>query len=211
MVHMSKVKAKIYREMRKKIKLNKFLNELKKNEHNIILFGSPYHSNMGDHAQTYCILNWLKSNYPGYKVHVFTLLDCDESLYSSIRKNIKKDDKIFFHSGYHLTDIYREQDVYVRIAELFPDYKITIFPQTINYLDKKNEDITANIFNKHGNINLLCRDEISYKTAQSKFQRCKLYLYPDIVTSLIGTRKFYHQRNGILFCMRNDREAFYNK
>ena len=37
----------------------------------------------------------------------------------------------------------------------------------------------------------------------------KLLLYPDIVTSLIGRRKYNNHRDAVLFCMRNDGETFY--
>ena len=32
----------------------------------VFLFCSPFHPNMGDHAQTYCIQKWYKENYPDY-------------------------------------------------------------------------------------------------------------------------------------------------
>lgn len=197
------------------IKIKKYLifqntkKLLKEDNPIIFFFGSPYHSNMGDQAQTYCALEWFKNNYPTYKVCVFTLMDISDMLYKTIRKNIRKEDKIFIHSGYHLTDMYKEQDMYCNVIQMFPDYKITIFPQTINYFNKENESKTSKIFNSHSDINLFCRDEVSYKTAEKIFYNCNKYLYPDIVTSLIGTKQFNSNRDGILFCMRNDREALY--
>lgn len=38
-----------------------------------------------------------------------------------------------------------------------------------------------------------------------------MYLFPDIVTLLIGLRKYKNERNGILFCLRDDIEAHYSK
>ena len=108
-----------------------------------------------------------------------------------------------------MTDLYHEQDVYCRVAQLFQDFPIIIFPQTVNYVHTTNLIKTANIFNKHGRILLMCRDEFSYKIAEQYFINCRLLLYPDIVTSLIGTKTFTNNREGILFCMRNDKEAFY--
>ena len=57
---------------------------------------------------------------------------------------------------------------------------------------------------------MLCRDEVSYGKAKEMFGTTKLLLYPDIVTSLIGTRKYDNPRNGVLFCMRDDIEAYYS-
>lgn len=43
------------------------------------------------------------------------------------------------------------------------------------------------------------------------FGNTRLLLFPDIVTSLIGTMTFNGQRAGILLCARNDIESLYGK
>lgn len=174
------------------------------------VFGSPGHSNMGDQAQTYCIEKWINTNYKEHQVIIFTYQTATDKVIKAIRTNIGSNDLLFCHSGYHLTDLYNTKKVYCKIAQTFPDYKILIFPQTINFIKNKEEEkMVANIFNAHGNITLLCRDEYSYQLGQKLFTGCKLLLYPDIVTSLIGSLQYFQKRNGILFCMRNDVEAFY--
>lgn len=175
----------------------------------IFLFGSPFHCNMGDQAQTYCIINWFKEYYFDYGIYIFRLPETHPILLRVLRKTIRKKDMLVFHSGYHMTDLYHEQDVYCKVIQLFPDYPIIVFPQTINYLNEKRLVETALIFNSHKRIILMCRDEQSYKIAQENFVNCKLLLYPDIVTSLIGTRQYNYERKGVLFCMRNDIEAYY--
>jgi exopolysaccharide biosynthesis predicted pyruvyltransferase EpsI len=177
---------------------------------NIYLFGTPNHSNMGDQAQTYCIINWMNKNYPEHTVHTFYLKNSTNRILQYLRKNINKEDKIFCHSGYHLTNLYDEQRIYSQLVRMFPDFPIVIFPQTINYTLPEAARETAALFNNHKNLTILCRDEVSFKTAQTLFNKCHLLLYPDVVTSLIGTKQFNHERNGILFCIRNDKEAFYN-
>ena len=67
----------------------------------------------------------------------------------------------------------------------------------------------SRIFGNRKNLTLLCRDEVSYQKAKEMFGSTKLLLYPDIVTSLIGTRTYDNTRDGVLFCMRDDIEAFY--
>lgn len=191
--------------------LQKFIKIIFRQGNTIFLFGSPFHSNMGDQAQTYCICKWFQQYYPNYNFYIFRYTESYNFLIKLIRKTIRRKDLIVFHSGYHLTDLYREQDVYCQIVKLFPDFPIIIFPQTINYLHSINLTATAKIFNSHKNILLMCRDEKSYDTAKKYFYNCKLLLYPDIVTSLIGTKHYSHKREGILFCMRNDVEAFYTK
>lgn len=176
----------------------------------VFLFGSPFHSNLGDQAQTECIVNWIEHNLPGYKVFISTYINTTPRLLRKIRKYIRKKDILLCHSGYHMTDLYDEQSHYLRLAELFPDHPLTILPQTLHYRDNSHAQATADILNSHPNCTLFCRDEHSYETAKELFGRCRLFLYPDIVTSLIGKVSLAnHPRQGILFCMRNDREAFY--
>ena len=55
----------------------------------------------------------------------------------------------------------------------------------------------------------LARDEVSYRKAEEMFPDIKVELYPDIVTSLIGTKHYSQNRNGILMCCRDDLEKFY--
>ncbi|MGC3978507.1 MAG: polysaccharide pyruvyl transferase family protein [Paludibacteraceae bacterium] len=182
------------------------------NQKRAFLFGSPRHSDMGDQAQTYCIQRWINKNYRQHHVIIFHQSNVTDQMITVLRKNIRPDDMIFFHSGYHLTDLYPVRKAYCKVASEFSDHKIVVFPQTVNFVtDKDIEKEVADTFNNHCNITLLCRDELSYSTAQSLFHRCKLHLYPDIVTSLIGTRYDDNaSKNGILFCMRKDKEAFYS-
>lgn len=191
-------------------RLANYIIETKKNKR-AFLFGAPNHSNMGDQAQILCIQEWIKKNYPEYTIVLLTYSESTDKILKAIRNHINKQDMLLFRSGYHLTDLYLMKDLYCDIVQLFSDYKIVIFPQTIHFINEKEKDRVAEIFNHHGNITLLCRDEVSYKTAQTSFLHCKLYLYPDIVTTLIGEKKYDTQRSGILFCIRNDKESLYGK
>lgn len=193
------------------IRINK---ELKRNRtcDKIYLFGSPNQVNLGDQAQTYCIEKWFNKNYPNHKIFTFTYYTITNTILKTIRQTIGKNDLIFIHSGYHITDLYNLIDKYCTIIRLFPERHIVIMPQTINFENDKNkEKIVSDIFNLHGNITLMCRDNISHQKAQHIFTNCKLLLFPDIVTSLIGTKKYSNKRDGILFCMRNDKEALYSR
>ena len=175
----------------------------------IFLFGTPYHPNMGDHAQTVCILKWLNENYPEFNIVKFSLINSSDRIINIIRMFIHSDDKIICHSGYHLTNLYHEQDVYFKLIKKFKDKAIVIFPQTINYTNNTALLEAQAVLNSHPNLTIMCRDEQSYATAQQFFSKVKLLLYPDIVTSLIGTKTFSYNRDGILFCMRDDIEAYY--
>lgn len=187
--------------------------ELIKSKHRAFLFGTPCHSNMGDQAQTYCTKLWIERNYPGYDViplQTNEVFDCNLKLLEYIRKHILPNDLVFLHSGYHTTDIYpMEEKMQRKIIEMFPDYRIVILPQTIMFKDKQYMTDAAKVYNLHPNLTLMCRDNVSYELAQKIFYNCKLICFPDIVTTLIGTKVYEEPRDGILFCMRNDCEAAY--
>ena len=175
----------------------------------VFLLGSPYHPNMGDHAQTYCILEWYKKNFPEYGILILRSTEASPLVIKILRRFIRKEDKIVCHSGYQLTDLYDEQRLFFRAISLFKDYPIVIFPNTIYYSTNEALDKAKDVINSHPDLTIMCRDENSYEIARKHFNHARLMLYPDIVTSMIGMRTYSNERDGILFCMRNDIEAYY--
>lgn len=176
----------------------------------VYLFGCPIHANIGDQAQTYCIEKWLQVNYPDYSVIKLDWSISYPLVLSLIRLLIKRVDLIFCHSGYFIVDHHSELPVYCKIVSKFPDHRIVILPQTINLSDKDIISKVSQIFNSHPRLYLLCRDEVSYEKAQKIFTECHLLLYPDVVTSMIGNKQYHGNRDGVLFCIRNDGEALYS-
>ncbi|MFD1957516.1 hypothetical protein ACFSL6_25940 [Paenibacillus thailandensis] len=66
--------------------------------------------------------------------------------------------------------------------------------QTIFYKKESEFDRTAQIFNKHKDVHLYVRDTLSFKLASEKFNRCCVYLSPDMAHQLwpirhAGTRR----------------------
>lgn len=180
----------------------------------IIYFGIPGHSNLGDQAQRYCILNWIDKNYHGYEVVQFTdkmIRDNRFGLIDRIKKITRIDDLIIMQSGYCTTDMNMPAEVMHRLVfENFSENKILVFPQTVNYSSDKEKMKSISAYNKHKNTTFLARDNVSYEMAQEYFKSFKIGLYPDVVTSLIGKYDFDSNRDGVLFCIRNDGEKLYN-
>ncbi len=178
----------------------------------IYVFGAPDHSNLGDNAQSYCIISWAKKHFPQHKVIVFRqFIGIEINIIKTLTKYIREEDLLFCHSGYHITDMYPLHIIYEAVVSSFPNNPVVIFPQTVNFKNQEAFNKLINIFDSHSNLTLLCRDEISYATAQKSFKNTRLLLFPDIVTSLIGCRSYSHKRDGVLFCMRNDIEALFSK
>ena len=184
---------------------------LKDGSKRIFIFGVPVHPNLGDLAQTMCWEAWFKENYSDYQIIKFNHMTSFVSALDVLYGKITEDDLIFFHSGYHLVDHHPELDVYCRVASKFKENKIIVLPQTINLIaeDKKQSVVAA--FSAHADLTLICRDDVSHQMARKIFVRNKLLLYPDVVTTLIGKRRYSNNRNGILFLVRDDIEAFYSK
>lgn len=185
-----------------------------KHDNVAFVFGAPFHSNMGDQAQSYCTELWIKSNYIGFLPVIietrFLQLN-NNKLLLMIKENIKQNDIIFLHSGYHTTDIYmREEQLQRDVIRLFPNHRIVILPQTINYTNPKEEDCSSEIYNRHNNLYLLARDDVSYEIARKVFPKVRLQLFPDIVTTQIGVQHFANKRKGILLCLRDDKEGKYS-
>ena len=177
-------------------------------------FGVPTHPNLGDQAQKCCILRWLRENYPGSPVVEITSRAFNRSkkqILAKLKSLIRTQDLIVMQSGYTMTGIHPDEESHRVITESFPDNTVVFFPQTILFVDEKRQDKTVRALEKNQHVILLTRDSISYETARKLFHGIRLLCFPDIVTSEIGRNCFDGKREGILFCMRNDAEQFYER
>jgi exopolysaccharide biosynthesis predicted pyruvyltransferase EpsI len=190
------------------------------------IVASPTHSNLGDQAQLICLEKWIRENYVGHKLvripvlvisahvaqvsgYLIAAIRC-KLVISLIKLFSGKNDIVFGHSGYFLIDHHSGWLSFARVATACPNLKMIIMPQTINFLNPSIHRQASRVFDSHLDLTILCRDEVSYQKAKDMFQHCRLLLYPDIVTSLIGTRDYsLSVRDGVLFCVRDDLEAFY--
>lgn len=191
----------------------------------VFILCQPTHANLGDQAQLMCTDKWIESNYPNSKIIHLGYFKRTIHLQNSLRDflnefsfritlfvlklKVKKEDLFIGHSGYFMVDHHNGWKMFTDIMQYFPNNKLIIFPQTVNFHTPAIKDFISNCFKKNKNTLLLCRDEVSYKNAQKLFPYTPLLLYPDIVTSLIGTYKATEKKEGILFCMRDDIEAYY--
>lgn len=191
----------------------------------IYLLCEPKHANLGDQAQLMCTLKWLNENYPEYKVVRFGMMfgAFDYTIKSRLQTftrllkflylkiTIRRNDIFVGHSGYFFIDHHIGWLTYAFFMRYFPKHKMIILPQTVNFYSPIAKQMAINAFGAKPNLTLLCRDEVSFDNAKKMFGETKLLLFPDIVTSLIGTMHFNNKREGILLCARNDVEAFYSK
>lgn len=177
----------------------------------VLVFASPSHSNLGDNAQTLLIGELLHAKFPAAHIMFFTdgfMYYTRYRLIPFIRFFLRKDARIFLHSGYHMTNLYPWEEWLNRaVIKAFMDRKIVALPQTINYTDKTEELKSMEIYNSHPDFTIMCRDEVSYEKCGHLFPKCKRLLIPDVVTAAIGKWNFNSVRDGVLLCLRNDAEA----
>lgn len=171
--------------------------------------------NMGDIAQTYCTLKWFQTNYPEYEVipcHTSVFMDPKCNLVSIIAKNLARDDLFFFQSGYNTHDLGGYEDyMHQMVINAFPNNKQIMLPQTVFFQSSARRNKCSEVYNSHKSLLFLARDPISEEYAKQLFPDLRVLLFPDIVTTLIGTTPEKLDRNGIFLCRRKDVEQFYSE
>lgn len=184
-------------------------------ENRIFYLGITEQPNLGDMGQHYCILNWIKENYPNHRLVKFessTVTDTRFDFIIKFKKVYRKDkDIIIFQSGYCTQDLGGDHELMHRlICDALPEARIIMMPQTIYFKHAENKERTAKSYNNAKNMLFLARDFVSLKMAKEMFPDINIEAFPDIVTTLIGTLKFNNKRNGVCLCTRNDGEKLYS-
>lgn len=172
-----------------------------------ILFGTPIHGNIGDHAITIAEEELLKDmNIMPFEVSSFER----HFIIKKIKKSINKNDVIFINGGGFMGNQWLEEEKMIReVVNTFMDNKVIIFPQTAFYKNdekgKKEFNISYDIYSKHNNLYICAREKTTYEFLKNTYQNVKVLFVPDIVLYL-QEYNFNNQRDGVLFCMRSDPE-----
>lgn len=188
---------------------------LKSNRPIIYYCGIPAHGNLGDLAQGVCIRRWLKKNYPEYHVTEIETDSLVNTKFSCLKKLKKafdaEKDFVVFQSGYTTTDLGGFADpMHQAVIQALPNARILMMPQTIFFKTEERKELCSKVYNSHTKMLFLARDNVSFEMAKEMFPDINKACYPDIVTTLIGTFESNQNREGIIFCLRNDTEKYYN-
>ena len=121
-----------------------------KNNKKIIFVGVPVHNNMGDQAQYYCIMRWLKENYADYKIVEFidgVIANNYKNAINIIKENINENDIFVFQSGYRTTDVANFGGEYAH-QKILKNFKnnVLVFPQTVNFKNKNEIKKSENTY-----------------------------------------------------------------
>ena len=205
-----KRKVRIARVARKNI--NIALNNLckiHKNDKVIFYLGIPIDKNLGDAAQYVCIVDWLKKNFPEYQiVEIKTAAFCNDKVRKMIKDLLNSKSFIFVQSGETFDDRHPDHVMHKYLFREFSDNRIIFLPQTVYFTSQDAMKETVQSIRNSENILFLARDPVSYNIAQKNLGLKNCFLYPDIVTSLIGSGCVTksNERKGIVFCKRIDGE-----
>lgn len=216
---MGSIVFSIYMKLQKKIyerEHQKFVQKLEfPNGKKVFYLDVPIHANLGDLAQYLCTKKWIADNYPEYnyvEIDGLILSDTKCGIMNKLKGQVSDEDIIIFQSGYCTQDLGGYHDLVHRlVVRAFPNNLIIMLPQTVFYKDEKNARITADIYANHNLLFFMARDFTSADIAKKLFPNLDIQIYPDIVTTLIGSKNtLCNQRNGIALCIRNDSEKFYS-
>lgn len=195
-------------------RLDALANHTNAEQPRVFYLGITQHSNLGDMAQHYCIKRWIGQNYPEAELVMFeatTVVDKRFHFLDKLKAIYRPQDVIVFQSGYTTTDLGGYHDEMHRmVIEKMPEAHILMMPQTIFFQKEENKKRTAKSYNTARHMLFLARDMVSFEEAKRMFPDIPVKVFPDIVTTLIGTYGFNHERNGICLCVRNDGEKYYS-
>lgn len=188
------------------------LDESKK--HAFIFLAADY-GNLGDVAITYAQTKFLTENLnDDFEVIEIPISQSLEGL-QFVKKNIKKGDIVTSVGGGNLGDMYDQIEFIRQLSvRFFPKNKFISFPQTFDFADTscgQKALITAKkVYNSHPNIFFVARERTSYELMKKHFTNTTVLLTPDIVLSL-NKEQPTRERNGVVICMRQDKEKNLSK
>lgn len=192
-------------------RLNSLLFQDKKfkaqsNKPRLFVFLAADYGNLGDVAITYAQEKILNDFYPDYEI-IDVPISKTLSLLHPIKKSIKPNDIITITGGGNMGGMYGDIELLrLMVIRMFPENKIVVFPQTTDYNGNNNFlfRLAQKTYNKHKNIILLAREEVTYARLNEWFPFAKSLLVPDVVMTLDKWEN--KERNGIVFCLRDDKE-----
>ena len=170
-----------------------------------ILFNSPRHGNLGDHAIALAELEFCTSQ----NIRVFDFPWLSRFLLP-LALLTPRSKQILIQGGGYLGSLWkREEKRARRIIKAFRNHDVLIFPQTV-YFDlttKKEREFcqqSRKCYSGHPSMTLFVREKNSFDFIRKEMPAVSVKLVPDIAMLLEGQRA--HIREGVLLCLRNDKE-----
>lgn len=205
-----RIKSKI-RSIKSKFSIAKkpsFIAEIKKsrktNSRIGFILSAVEYLNYGDLAIGEAIKQYT-SNY--FKVIEISQNDTVK-YFDKLKKMINYDDIIFLPGGGNMGDVWKyDENIRRNIIKSFPNNKIVIFPQSINYCDLESEYFlqSVKIYNNNPFLTLCVRDVESLNKARSYYNNLNCVLIPDSVF-LLNDVVNPESASKVALCFRDDKE-----
>lgn len=171
----------------------------------VYLLLTPEHGNYGDHAIAMAEVLFLKKVLPGY--HIIEIqADVLNKNVKRFRFFLNRQLLIITGGGFWGTLWPRENDSMMDIIKYCKKSRIVIMPQTAFFENGKSYKKCKSIMEKHTNISIFLRDAKSYQTIKQMLPTKPVYMCPDIVLSMNLFDKRRYDRNGIMMCLKQDKE-----
>lgn len=171
-----------------------------------VLFSTPLHGNIGDHAIAVAEKEILSS--VGISVLDFPWA---KNYFNVLAKLTPKDKIILITGGGFIGDLWiKEEKKVEKIIQAFNQHRIIIMPQTVHFNLETGEgraflERAEQIFSLHPSLTVFLREKISYKFMRKYMPKVHVELVPDIVM-MLQKPDVKLSRHGILVCLRNDKE-----
>ena len=195
-------------------KLYKMLKNFTRTSQLYVLLNVPSHGNLGDHLISLAEKRFLQD----YKHKNPLVISTGQLLYGFdiVQRFIQPNDVLLITGGGYLGSIWAEEENRIcKIISSFPNNKIVILPQTIYYGNDAESnslfEYATKIYKSHPNLYITGREKstITVLLNEMKMPTDKVMLLPDMALYLNYSEDIC-QREGILFCMRSDKEQINN-
>lgn len=174
------------------------------------LIGAVEYGNYGDHAINIAEYLWFGRNnkqfieIPESGIDEFIETKCGK---------LSSNDALYLQGGGNMGDVWPDQEKWrQKLINTFPNNKIVIFPQSVNYdeLNPKLLTDTISAAGKANDLTIMMRDKKSYEFVKSHFPKSvNVKLVPDIVLTMPGTNNA-NRKIDVCLLLREDKEVVQN-
>ena len=216
MLNLIRRKLRPVRLMYNCLKGQKKFGDLSRNSEKVCwLIGPPEHRNLGDHAIAYATIKFVQDILPDYEIIEIT----EETFYDKflrMKKLIKPLDIILLQGGGNFGNLYQYiEDIRRVVITSCKKNPIIMMPQSVYFTPDKIGEIekkkTEKLYGKNNNLYFFAREKISEEIMKEFLDEENISCVPDIVLWLNNkTAVGNFERNGILFCLRDDVESKLN-
>ena len=177
----------------------------------VFLLDAASYNNLGDQAITYAISLFLKDLF-GEDCYVeISERELLRNL-KYLKKVICSEDILCLNGGGNMGTLYpRYEALRRKVIKAFPDNKIIIFPQTIDYesdlYGKRELKRSGKVYNGHKHLVVCAREKKSFDLMKQLYKN--VAFVPDIVLYLKGriALERAEKKDCVGICLRNDKET----